>query len=142
MPYRWRSAYRNTYVLEYNLDKMKSLIIAFIILYSYGTACFGQDTNNVLTNTQTESGYAEHNWFKREKCVASHAQPTWLRIIKFPIFLLVGFILYRKKGWRAVLFMVLFLLVFGIVFHFFLRYMTDGWTKEWWFVKKISTPYD
>lgn len=121
---------------------MKSLIIAFVILSSCGTACFGQDIHKVLSSKQTESENADHNWFKREKYIAFHAQPTWLRIIKFPIFLLVGFILYKKKGWRAVLYMILFLLVFGIAFHFFLRYMTDGWTKEWWFIKKITTPYD
>jgi hypothetical protein len=127
---------------------MKTLIVTVILLASSMVTCFAQDTiksakpSKLKSIHQVDSVKAPNNWFQREKYIALNAQPTWLRIIKFPVFLIVGFLLFRWKGWRAVLFMILFLIIFGIAFHFFLRHMTDGWTKEWWFVQKITTPYD
>ena len=81
-------------------------------------------------------------WFAREKYVALHAQPFWLRVVKYPVFIILFYCIYVWNGWTAVGYSIVFLLVLGFGFHFFLRWKTRGWTRKWWFVKSIKTPYD
>ena len=79
---------------------------------------------------------------QRELYIAFTAQPLWLRIVKFPVLLLLLYFAWKKKRWKGVFITILIVLVVGVLFHFFLRYMTHGWTEAWWIVPKITTPYD
>ncbi len=77
---------------------------------------------------------------EREKYVVRHAQPLWLRIIKFPIILAIMIGLGVWKGWMAVLAVLLFCIVTGTVFHFILRWGSKSWTRSWGPYKKIDLP--
>jgi hypothetical protein len=79
---------------------------------------------------------------QREKYVMLHGQPLWFRMIKYPVFLLIGYLIYSRSGWFAVVQIFLFLAVLGIGLHFFLRWKTHGWRKKWGPVKRIKTPFD
>lgn len=76
----------------------------------------------------------------REKYVAQHAQPLWLRIIKFPIILAIAIGLGLWRGWIAVSLLLLFCVVTGTIFHFVLRWGSRGWTRSWGPYKKIDLP--
>jgi hypothetical protein len=60
-------------------------------------------------------------WLQRELYIAAHAQPEWLRIVKFPILLLLVYFAWKKKRWKGIVIIMLSVIAIGIAFHFFLR---------------------
>jgi hypothetical protein len=70
------------------------------------------------------------NTLKRELKVAfsKHAQPLWLRLLKWTMFVGVAVLLYRTGyfwSWIAGL------PALGVVVHFLYRWKTKGWTRSW-----------
>lgn len=87
-------------------------------------------------------GYTAHMAFKdfwrREKHVALNAQPRNFRIIKWIVIVLVAALLYLWKGPLVVVVAFLTCCAIGICLHFFLRYKTAGWSKDWGPYKRIQ----
>jgi hypothetical protein len=67
---------------------------------------------------------------KREIEVAfsKHAQPVWLRVLKYIILLTLLYFFWKSKLFWIVFFIVC-VLAFGL--HFWVRYKTNGWTKDY-----------
>ncbi|MEP7264676.1 MAG: hypothetical protein ABI772_09260 [Bacteroidota bacterium] len=77
---------------------------------------------------------------KREVEVAfsKHAQPIWLRILKYILLLSFIYFFHDSHSFWIILAIVL---VMGLMLHFFYRYKTNGWTKSyggWDYKKNIS----
>jgi hypothetical protein len=72
---------------------------------------------------------------KREIEVAfsKQSQPVWFRILKY---ILLCFVLYIFWGSKLLWIILLILFVFAMLLHFWYRYKTDGWTKNYGLWKK------
>ncbi len=77
-------------------------------------------------------------FLRREKYVALHAQPRWLRVVKYPVFLGITVLIVYWKGWVAATYWGIILFTVGLSGHFFLRWMTHGWRKSWGPYKKLK----
>jgi len=67
---------------------------------------------------------------KREMEVAfsKHAQPVWLRVLKY---ILLGLFLYFFWGTKILWISLPILFVLALALHFWFRYKTRGWTKTY-----------
>lgn len=75
---------------------------------------------------------------KRELEVAfsKHSQPIWFRILKY---ILLSFVLYFSWGSKLLWIILLILFVFAMLLHFWYRYKTQGWTKNYGLWKNDKT---
>ena len=66
---------------------------------------------------------------KRELEVAfsKHAQPVWLRVLKY---IVLGCLLYFFWGEKLLWIILTVVLLLGLSLHFWYRYKTHGWTKS------------
>jgi hypothetical protein len=76
--------------------------------------------------------------YEREKRVVLYGQTARFRIIKYIILFALFGALYAWRGWSDTLWVLGVLIVLSIVFHFFFRYMSEGWTKSWWLYNPTS----
>ena len=76
-------------------------------------------------------------FYRREKCIALHAQSRRFRIVKYCVLLAVAVGVYVWKGWAATGLLFFLLFATGICLHFFFRWKTEGWTKSWGLYKRI-----
>ena len=72
---------------------------------------------------------------KREIHVALHAQTTKFRLMKYLIIFLILYILFLNGGWNSVVRGLLVMLVLSLSIHFFFRWKTKAWIKNWWIYK-------
>ncbi len=70
------------------------------------------------------------NILKRELKIAfsKRAQPLWLRLFKWAMFVGVSVLLYRTGCFW---YWIAGLPVLGLLVHFFYRWKTKGWTRPW-----------
>ena len=82
------------------------------------------------------------NVLKREWYVVRYGQTARFRLIKWVIIFALIYLLQNNFGWLAVKWFVGLGFIIGVGGHFYLRYKTQGWTKEWKFAKVVRTPYE
>ena len=63
-----------------------------------------------------------------EVAFSKHAQPIWFRILKY---LILGTLLYFLWNSKWLWLIMSLLLVLGLALHFWYRYKTMGWTKDY-----------
>ncbi len=78
---------------------------------------------------------------KREIDVVVYDQSLVFRTIKWVIILIVLFLLYRWKGWNAVVIAALAGSLLGLTVHFFYRKKTHAWKRAWGGFKPRKTVY-
>ena len=73
---------------------------------------------------------APNKTIKREIEVAfsRNAQPVWIRVLKYIILLVLLYFFWWSKLFR-IAFLIVCVVAVGL--HFWVRYKTDGWTKDY-----------
>lgn len=68
---------------------------------------------------------------KRELFIMRHGfrrQPLWQRIAKYAVFFFILYLLHHSPYFWYIFAGILLL---ALAFHFFIRYKTKGWTKDY-----------
>ena len=63
-----------------------------------------------------------------EVAFAKHAQPVWIRVLKYLILCIIIYLFWGTK-WLWIILISLFGL--SLLVHFWYRYKTNGWTKSY-----------
>ena len=71
------------------------------------------------------------NVFTRELYVALHGQSARFRAIKYAALIPCFAYVYWRFGGEVFFKTLGVLLVLSLIVHFFYRWKTDGWTKDW-----------
>ena len=82
------------------------------------------------------------HWIKREAYIVVKGQSRQFRIVKWIILIIFGALIYVIFGGKMLGQIILLLTVAGIGVHFFFRWKTHGWTRDWGLYKAIKTPFD
>ncbi len=73
--------------------------------------------------------------YNREKNAVVHGQSVRFRIIKYILLFGVFTLVYVSRGLSDTLRLLAVLFAVSLCIHFFFRYMSEGWTKDWWLYK-------
>jgi len=76
--------------------------------------------------------------YQKEKIAVIHGQSVRFRIIKYAILIPLFALMWWSFGWYITLQILGALFILSLVVHFFYRYKTNGWTKEWGGFKPFS----
>ena len=63
-----------------------------------------------------------------EVALSKHSQPIWFRILKY---IVLGLLIYTLCGTNILWIVLAVLLAISLSLHFWYRYKTNGWTKDY-----------